>query len=100
MVPKEVQVLSDIMALLERHQVTLVLYTSPEDRLFSESQQNREEVYTAIAEAGKGKVWMDYTLGGELYQAQYENWLNDSHHIYFKRQFTQHFLRHFQERFP
>jgi hypothetical protein len=100
MVPEEVQVLSDIMELLQRHKVTLVLYTSPEDRLFSESQQNREVVYAAIAEVAKGKVWMDYTLGGELYQEHYEKWLNDSHHIYFKRQFTQRFLRHFQERFP
>jgi hypothetical protein len=100
MVPAEMRAFEQIITLLKERGITLVLYTSPEDRTFSESQKNREEVYNYIDHASEGSVWMDYTLRGNLYKPEYEKWLNDSHHIYFKKKFTQRFLTHFKEKFP
>ena len=98
--PKEIEALEQIISLLKEYGVTLVFYTSPEDRTFSENQQNRGEVYRILEKAVKGKVWLDYSWGGRYYRPDYENWLNDSHHIYFKKRFTHVFLNHFKAHFP
>ncbi len=85
-----------IITLLESNDITLVLYTSPEDYKFSQSQKNRDEVYNYIKSVSRDVYWLDYSLGGAKYAKAYENLLKDSHHIFYKEHFSKRFSADFK----
>ncbi|MDG1571272.1 hypothetical protein OZ410_03030 [Robiginitalea sp. M366] len=93
MAERELEAFGAILELLDSKGIPVVFYTSPEDRAFARSQKNREEVYKYLKAAAKGRVWLDYSPGGNLYSARFEKWMRDSHHIYFKEAFTRVFLK-------
>lgn len=95
MVAEEMRSFEKLVTLLEQQHIPLVLYTSPEDELFSQSQQNREEVYTYLRAAAPKATWLDYSPGGARFDKAFENWLRDSHHIYYKEAFTKIFASDF-----
>jgi hypothetical protein len=86
-----------IIELAETNNISLIIYTSPEDALFSKSQKNRDEVYDIIFKNCQNCMVLDYSLGGNHYSIDYELLLEDSHHIYFNTLFTTYFLDDLRE---
>lgn len=91
----ELQAFEKLITLTNEKEIQLVLVTTPEDVLFSHSQQNRDEVYQIIRTKANQKIWMDYSQGGNLYSKDFELLLRDSHHIHFKDFFTKIFAEDF-----
>jgi hypothetical protein len=94
----ELEAFEKLMALLSERGIEPVLVTTPEDVLFSQSQQNRDEVYLIIRNKADQDIWMDYSPEGNLYSKDFELLLRDSHHIHFKDSFTQIFAEDFENR--
>lgn len=92
-VEEQLDAFKAIVALCEEKGINLILLTTPEDEIFSKSQQNREEIYSLIRQNAISVTWLDYSLGGKNYKKTYENLLLDSHHIYFKQTFTRILLQ-------
>lgn len=100
LIEEEQRSFEKMIALLKRHNITPVLFTSPEDERFSRSQQNRHQVYAYLKEQSQGMLWLDYSLGGNRYSKGNETLLRDSHHVYFKEAFTRQFLADFRREVP
>lgn len=95
-VPEELEAFDRIIQLAGDTDIKLILFTSPEDAVFSNSQVNREAVYEYFRQTSEGLNWMDYSLDGNLYEKQLELLLRDSHHIHFKEIFSRIFAKHFR----
>ncbi|WP_047419190.1 hypothetical protein [Cellulophaga sp. Hel_I_12] len=89
----EVASYKKIIELAEANGIKIILYTSPEDELFSKSQKNRAEVYEIISENCTNCLVLDYSLHGNQYAKDFELLLGDSHHIYFRELFTSYFIK-------
>ena len=96
MVHEELQAFERIMQLANDSKIKLILFTSPEDEVFSNSQVNRATVYKYIRQTSDHINWMDYSQGGNLYSKDFELLLRDSHHIHFKECFSRIFGRDFR----
>jgi len=82
-----------IIELAEANGIKMIVYTSPEDELFSKSQKNRAEVYGIISKNCTNCLVLDYSLHGNKYSKDFELLLEDSHHIYFSKLFTSYFIK-------
>ncbi len=74
----------EIVSLCEAEQILLVMYTAPESREFSLAQEDRgriRRVLNGVPETHRGVAYLDYSLGGGLYQEAYERWVDGSHHV-------------------
>ena len=91
MVPEELEAFERIMQLANDSKIKLILFTSQEDAVFYNSQVNRAAVYKYIRQTTEHINWMDYSLGGNLYDKKLELLLRDSHHIHFKECFSRIF---------
>lgn len=80
-----------IVELCKHNGIQLILYTAPEDKEYTLLQKDRSEVkeiFTTLANSESNIVFLDYTLGGDLYNEAFELWLRDSHHMNEKDLFT------------
>jgi hypothetical protein len=96
MVPEELEAFERIIQLTNDSKIKLILFTSPEDEVFSISQANRKAVYEYFRQNSEGLNWMDYSLDGNLYDKKLERLLRDSHHIHFKESFSRIFAKDFR----
>lgn len=87
---------NEIVSLCKKNKIELILYTSPEDREYSLNQKDREkvkQVFYNLSNSNASIIYLDYTLGGALYDEKYEYWLADSHHIYNNELFTEKLVK-------
>ena len=81
------QLLEDFNWIVEtcrKNGMSLILYTAPEDRVYSEVQEDKAEIsriFYQLAAADPRIAYLDYSLGGKYYDTCFELWLKDSHHI-------------------
>lgn len=59
--------------------IPMILYTAPEDRLYTQAQKDRIKVFDKIKNIDV--PYLDYTFGSDLWQDDFENWLFNSHHV-------------------
>lgn len=82
----------EIVSICKKNEIELILYTAPEGLEYTISQKDRNEVkkvFNDLSSKNESIIYLDYTLGGELYDEKFEYWLADSHHIYEKELFTE-----------
>lgn len=78
-----------IIHLCQSHEIKVVLFTAPEDEMYSSSQLDRMEIKSIFKETeNQDIVYFDYTLDGDLWNKNYEFWLANSHHVNDKNMFT------------
>lgn len=88
--------LRDFRAIVEMcttNNIALVLFSAPEDKVYSKSQKDIKKIkaiYNECATESSNIYYLDYTLGVALYDKNMEYWLKDSHHINEKILFTKH----------
>ncbi|WP_452231446.1 hypothetical protein [Lacinutrix sp. MEBiC02595] len=81
------KLLKDYNAIVDmcvENQVTLILFTAPEDEEYSKAQNdihNIKSIFEASSKSNLNVFYLDYTFGGALWDKKYELWLKDSHHI-------------------
>tara|TARA_B110000003_G_C16615532_1_gene521144 strand:+ start:754 stop:1692 length:939 start_codon:yes stop_codon:yes gene_type:complete len=85
-----------IIDLCKEKNIKLILFTAPEDLEYSKYQKDREvikKIFKESKEKYNNLIYLDYTYGGDFYNKDYENWLNDSHHIYHSDLFSKLFIK-------
>jgi len=73
-----------IVDLCKKNNLQLILYSSPEDKDYSLLQENKVEIikiFNDISSSKNNIYFLDYTMGGNLYDKKFEYWLRDSDHI-------------------
>lgn len=93
----EVKSYQNILAMAKANGINVLIYISPEDELFSNSQKNRQEVYSLIYDNSEDHKILDYSLGGNKYAKEFELLLGDSHHIYYNTLFTDFFITDYKK---
>jgi hypothetical protein len=79
--------LNDFNAILDlcaEEGIDLILFSAPEDEEYSRNQKDIEKIKAIYKKASNNYsniFYLDYTLGGDLWNKKYEKWLVDSHHI-------------------
>lgn len=89
-----------IVSICKKNDIELILYTSPEDSEYSLNQIDRKEVkqvFYNLSSTNEKIIYLDYTLGGALYNEKFEFWLEDSHHIYENELFTEKLVKDIKE---
>lgn len=87
---------NQIINMCKRNNIKLILYTAPEDEDYSKNQLDKdliENVFKNSQNKYENIYYLNYSLGGELWEKKYENWLRDSHHINHKELFTRVFTK-------
>ncbi len=91
-----------IIALCKENDIPLILFTAPENHEYALAQKDRmqiKNIYNTTVKQDTNILYLDYSFGGTLYKKDYENWLQDSHHIKNSTAFTQMFVKDLKERF-
>ena len=73
-----------IVKMCLNNNIHLILYSAPEDEEYSKMQKDNKEVkdiFIKTALNSSTVSFLDYTLGGELWDKKHEMWLKNSHHI-------------------
>ena len=73
-----------IVHICKTRNIDLILFTAPEDENYSKLQKDILEVkkvFHDVASANQSVFYLDYSLGGNLYNKKFEKWLANSHHI-------------------
>lgn len=67
----------------KENNILLILYTAPEGKEYSLLQKDRNEILNIFYNASNqdNVEYLNYTIGGEYYDDQFELWLQDSHHV-------------------
>jgi hypothetical protein len=94
---EEQEAFEQLIQLTREYNIQLILFTSPEDEVFSQSQVNRSAVYDYLQIYSQNLNWMDYSLDGNLYDKKLELLLRDSHHIHYKESFSRIFAEDFRQ---
>ena len=87
---------NSIVSLCKKNDIELILYTAPEDKEYSLAQKDRnviKKVFNDLSLLNETIIYLDYSLGGELYDEKFEYWLADSHHIYNNELFTKKLVK-------
>jgi hypothetical protein len=74
----------EIVNMCEEHEITLILFTSPEDETYTKNQKDIHKIKAVFDVSSRNNpnvIYLDYTFGGKLWNKNYEFWLRDSHHI-------------------
>lgn len=90
-----------IVNLCKNENIDLVLFTAPEDEVYSNSQKDIgkiKSIFHNVSNNSPNVFYFDYTLGGELYDKNFEKWLRNSHHINENILFTQELLKNIKVR--
>lgn len=69
-----------IVKMCKDNNIKLVLYTAPEATEYASLQTDAEVVKNQFKNT-KDAIYLDYTIGGDLFKKDYELWLRDSHHL-------------------
>ncbi len=81
--------------LCKKNNITLILFSAPEDEEYCLLQKDRNMIYKIFYDTEsryKNVYYLNYTLGGKYYNKSFENWLYNSHHIQANDLFTKKLL--------
>ena len=85
----------EIIRICKTKNINLILYTAPEDELYTKSQNDKKSIKQFFQKAAlhnKNIHYLDFTIDGSFFDKNFENLLYDSHHIFHKEIFTKHFI--------
>ena len=91
---------NSIVDMCKKENIELILFTAPEDEKYSNLQKDINEIksiYLNTSKSNSNIYYLDYTLGGDLYDKEFEKWLRDSHHINENVLFTKKLLKDIKE---
>lgn len=82
-----------ILNMCRESNIQLILFSAPEDKEYSQMQKDNKEIFHKTSLDYLNVIFLDYTLGGALWDKKYEMWLGNSHHINESDQFTKLLVR-------
>jgi hypothetical protein len=90
-----------IIRMCRNNNIDLILFTAPEDEEYSKLQKDIKEIkkiFVDVENVDANIFYLDYSLGGDLYNKRFEKWLENSHHINENTLFSKELLKDIKER--